>query len=301
MLKNILDNEDENEQTSTTDLVVEPSKKKTPSLLEQANQLDKILGTDGSKNEELYGEGSEENELDKQSASMVPVEYSGSSARCVVKESSIEESELDPTTANALKLRYRIFNDTSIRMALDDQKNVWFVADDICKILGYKNTTKAIADHCRKVYDSKDLDGTNELAKKITVDLGDRKRAMIAISEPDLYRLIMRSNMPEARNFEKWVVEDVLTQIRKTGKYAVRRKIQFENPEDQAKLEAAKAELSGQCELFPNMMPSMTFPKPLTEKINEAKRRLFDQGHTFPNNKEFVKFLITRALEDLNA
>ena len=296
MLKNILDTEDEITQTSTNESLVEPSEKKIPSLLEQANQLDEILGTDGSDNEALYGENAEhvENPL-------VPVEYSGSSARCVVKESSIEESELDPTTANALKLRYRIFNDTSIRMALDDQKNVWFVADDICKLLGYKNTTKAIADHCRKVYDSKDLDGTNELAKKITVDLGDRKRAMIAISEPDLYRLIMRSNMPEARNFERWVVEDVLPQIRKTGKYAVRRKIQFENPEDQAKFEAAKAELASQCELFPNMMPSMTFPKPLTEKINEAKRRLFDQGHTFPNNKEFVKFLITRALEDLNA
>lgn len=296
MLKNILDSEDEIEQTSTNESLVEPSEKKLPSLLEQANQLDEILGTDGSNNEALYGENAEhvENPL-------VPVEYSGSSARCVVKESSIEESELDPTTANALKLRYRIFNDTSIRMALDDQKNVWFVADDICKLLGYKNTTKAIADHCRKVYDSKDLDGTNELAKKITVDLGDRKRAMIAINEPDLYRLIMRSNMPEARNFERWVVEDVLPQIRKTGKYAVRRKIQFENPEDQAKFEAAKAELASQCELFPNMMPSMTFPKPLTEKINEAKRRLFDQGHTFPNNKEFVKFLITRALEDLNA
>ena len=296
MLKNILDTEDEITQTSTNESLVEPSEKKIPSLLEQANQLDEILGTDGSDNEALYGENAEhvENPL-------VPVEYSGSSARCVVKESSIEESELDPTTANALKLRYRIFNDTSIRMALDDQKNVWFVADDICKLLGYKNTTKAIADHCRKVYDSKDLDGTNELAKKITVDLGDRKRAMIAISEPDLYRLIMRSNMPEARNFERWVVEDVLPQIRKTGKYAVRRKIQFENPEDQAKFEAAKAELASQCELFPNMMPSMTFPKPLTEKINEAKRRLFDQGHTFPNNKEFVKFLITCALEDLNA
>lgn len=302
MLKNILDTEDEIEQTSTTNLVVEPSEKKTPSLLDQANQLDKILGTDGSKNEELYGEGSEENELDKQSGSMVPVEYSGSSARCVVKESSIEESELDPTTANALKLRYRIFNGEDIRMALDDQKNVWFVAEDVVKVLGYtKDTATVIKQHCRKVYDSKDLDGTNELAKKITVDLGDRKRAMIAISEPDLYRLIMRSNMPEARNFERWVVEDVLPQIRKTGKYAVRRKIQFENPEDQAKFEAAKAELASQCELFPNMMPSMTFPKPLTEKINEAKRRLFDQGHTFPNNKEFVKFLITRALEDLNA
>lgn len=296
MLKNILDSEDEIEQTSTNESLVEPSEKKLPSLLEQANQLDEILGTDGSNNEALYGENAEhlENPL-------VTTEYSGSSARCVVKESSIEESELDPTTANALKLRYRIFNDTSIRMALDDQKNVWFVAEDICKTLGYKNTTKAIADHCHKVYDSKDLDGTNELAKKITVDLGDRKRAMIAISEPDLYRLIMRSNMPEARNFERWVVEDVLPQIRKTGKYAVRRKIQFENPADQAKFEAAKAELASQCELFPRMVPSVSLPADITEKINEAKRRLFDQGHTFPNNKEFVKFLITRALEDLNA
>ena len=269
MLKKILDSEDEIEQTSTTDLVVEPS---------------------------------EEKDMDEQSGSLVPVEYSGSSARCVVKESSIEESELDPTTANALKLRYRIFNDTSIRMALDDQKNVWFVAEDVVKLLGYtKDAASVIKQHCRKVYDSKDLDGTNELAKKITVDLGDRKRAMIAISEPDLYRLIMRSNMPEARNFERWVVEDVLPQIRKTGKYAVRRKIQFENPADQAKFEAAKAELASQCELFPRMVPSVSLPADITEKINEAKRRLFDQGHTFPNNKEFVKFLITRALEDLNA
>ena len=47
------------------------------------------------------------------------------------------------------------------------------------------------------------------------------------------------------------------------------------------------------------MMPSMTFPKPLTEKINAAKVKLFNEGHTFPNNKEFVKFLITRALKDL--
>lgn len=293
MLKKILDSEDEIEQTSTNESLVEPSEKKLPSLLEQANQLDEILGTDGSNNEALYGENAEhvENPL-------VPVEYSGSSARCVVKESSIEESELDPTTANALKLRYRIFNDTSIRMALDDQKNVWFVADDICKLLGYKNTTKAISDHCRKVYDSKDLDGTNELAKKITVDLGDRKRAMIAISEPDLYRLIMRSNMPEARNFERWVVEDVLPQIRRKGKYAVRRKIDY-TPATQP--EAAAPEVPDQCELFPNMMPSMTFPKPLTEKINEAKRRLFEHGTTFPNNKEFVKFLIAKALEDINS
>ena len=232
---------------------------------------------------------------------VVPVEYSGSSAHCIAKETGIEEDELDPTTATALNLRYRIFNDTSIRMALDDQKNVWFVADDICKLLGYtQSTSKVISVHCSKVADSKDMvEGETELAHKITVDTKGGKQAMIAINEADLYRLIMHSRMPEARKFEKWVVEDVLPTIRKTGKYAVKRKIDYTPATDAQTV--APAEESAQCELFPNMMPSMTFPKPLTEKINAAKRRLFDEGTTFPNNKEFVKFLITRALEGLDA
>ena len=237
------------------------------------------------------------NDTDTQSGDLVPAEYSGSSAHCIARETGIREDELDPTMSGALRLRYRIFNDTAIRMVLDEQKNAWFVADDICKILGYKNTSKAVSDHCNKVYDSKDLDGENELVHKITVDTKGGKQAMIAINEPDLYRLIMRSRMPDAVRFERWVVEDVLPTIRKTGKYAVKRKIDYKAVTDAETV--APAEESVQCELFPNMMPSMTFPKPLTEKINEAKRKLFDQGHTFPNNKEFVKFLITRALEDL--
>ena len=215
-----------------------------------------------------------------------------------VKEEPPKAEELDPTTATALKLRYRIFNGADIRMVQDENKEVWFVADDVCKVLGYKNTKDAISKHCSKVIDSNDLvEGETELCKKITVDTKGGKQAMIAINEPDLYRLIMRSRMPDARKFEKWVVEDVLPTIRKTGKYTVRRKIDYTPATDATTV--APAEESVQCELFPNMMPSMTFPKPLTEKINAAKLKLYNEGHTFPNNKEFVKFLITRALDQL--
>ena len=183
-------------------------------------------------------------------------------------------------------------------MVQDKNKEVWFVADDVCKVLGYKNTKDAISKHCSKVIDSKDLvEGETELCKKITVDTKGGKQPMIAINEPDLYRLIMRSRMPDARKFEKWVVEDVLPTIRKTGKYTVRRKIDYTPKAEDAQVVPAAEPV--QCELFPNMMPSMTFPKPLTEKINAAKVKLFNEGHTFPNNKEFVKFLITRALKDL--
>jgi prophage antirepressor-like protein len=216
-----------------------------------------------------------------------------------VQEEPPKTEELDPTTATALKLRYCIFKrETAYGMVQDENKEVWFVADDVCKVLGYKNTKDAISKHCSKVIDSKDLvEGETELCKKITVDTKGGKQAMIAINEPDLYRLIMRSRMPDARKFEKWVVEDVLPTIRKTGKYTVKRKIDYAPATDATTV--APAEESAQCELFPNMMPSMTFPKPLTEKINAAKLKLYNEGHTFPNNKEFVKFLITRALKDL--
>jgi len=291
MIKNIYEEEPENKTSASNEsLVAEPDE----SLLETANKLDAVLGTDGSHNEILYGENGlvtngEENAI-------IPVKQGSA-----IAPPADDYSQYDPITGGALKVRSFFFVNTSIRSEVDADGNVWFIADDVCKALGYKNTTKAIADHCGKVYDSKYLDGSNELAKKMIVkDNKGSDHAMIAISEGDLYRLIAHSRKPEARVFEKWVYDVVLPALKK-GKYIIKRKIEFSNPEDQAKFEAAKAELAGQCELFPNMMPSMTFPKPLTEKINEAKRRLFDQGHTFPNNKEFVKFLITRALEDLNA
>lgn len=212
----------------------------------------------------------------------------------------VKEEELDQNTAEALRIRYRMFNGEDIRMSVDENKNVWFVADDVVKILGYtKDTAAVIKQHCNKVYDTKDLEDGKELAKKIVVkDSVGRQQNMIAISEPDLYRLIMRSHMPEARSFEKWVVEDVLPSIRKTGKYKVSRKIDYK-PAEGAQVEASEGVEPVQLELFPCNLQSVSFPRPLTDKINAAKKRLYDQGHTFPNNKEFVKFLVAKALETL--
>lgn len=234
--------------------------------------------------------------LEEKNASIVPVDYSGSSARSIVQERSVDENDLDPTTANALKLRYRIFNDTSIRMVLDDKKDVWFVADDICKLLGYtQSTSKVISVHCNKVTDSEDvIEGETELAHKIMVDTNGGKQAMIAINEPDLYRLIMRSRMPDAVKFERWVVEDVLPSIRKTGKYAVKRKLDTLPKASDSEL--AK-EAPAQLELFPRMM-SISFPKPVTDKLNATKKKLSEEGHTFPTNKDFLAFLVSKALED---
>ena len=53
---------------------------------------------------------------------------------------------------------------------------------------------------------------------------GGGARQMTFLTEPGLYYLIMRSNKPEAKLFQKWVVAEVLPSIRKTGSYEIQHK-----------------------------------------------------------------------------
>lgn len=84
----------------------------------------------------------------------------------------------------------------------------WFVARDVAEALGYTNPQKAVRDHCKRVRPI----GVND---SFTLD-----RQTLIIPEPDIYRLVMRSRLPEAERFEEWVVSDVLPSIRKHGLYA---------------------------------------------------------------------------------
>lgn len=84
----------------------------------------------------------------------------------------------------------------------------WFVARDVAEALGYTNPQKAVRDHCKRARPI----GVND---SFTLD-----RQTLIIPEPDIYRLVMRSRLPEAERFEEWVVSDVLPSIRKHGLYA---------------------------------------------------------------------------------
>lgn len=84
----------------------------------------------------------------------------------------------------------------------------YFVANDIAKVLGYKNPSKATNDHCKKAIKAWGNDS-----------LGRRQEFKV-IPEPDMYRLIIKSNLPDAERFENWVMEEVLPTIRKHGMYA---------------------------------------------------------------------------------
>lgn len=102
------------------------------------------------------------------------------------------------------------FNDSFPVRTVTIDAEIWFVGKDICQALGYTNSSKAINDHCRGVTKCYPI-----------LDSLKRKQEVRILSEADVMRLICGSNLPSAVKFERWVFEDVLPSIRKTGKYAV--------------------------------------------------------------------------------
>ena len=100
------------------------------------------------------------------------------------------------------------FDSHAVRTVTDDATGEpLFVGKDVCAVLGYNNHNKAMQDHCKGVtvrYPLQTAGGVQELR---------------VLTEPDVLRLIVSSTLPEAERFEKWVFEEVLPSIRKTGGY----------------------------------------------------------------------------------
>ena len=90
---------------------------------------------------------------------------------------------------------------------------VLFCGSDVASALGYAAPRNAIATHCK-----------GALKRCIPTNGGDQE--MSFIPEGDVYRLIIRSNLPEAVRFEKWLFEEVLPSIRKHGGYLTPDKIE---------------------------------------------------------------------------
>lgn len=84
----------------------------------------------------------------------------------------------------------------------------WFVAKDVCDILGHSNPSSAI-----QMLDE------DERAKK---SLGRQGKGWV-VNESGLYMLILRSNKPTAKTFRKWVTAEVLPELRKRGYYGTQK------------------------------------------------------------------------------
>ena len=87
----------------------------------------------------------------------------------------------------------------------------WFVAVDVCYILGLSNPTIAVSR----------LD-KDERAK---FNLGRQGDSTI-VNEPGLYTLILGSRKPEAKAFKRWITHDIIPSIRKYGAYMTPEKLE---------------------------------------------------------------------------
>ena len=93
----------------------------------------------------------------------------------------------------------------AIRTVTKDDKT-YFVGNDVAKALGYSETAKAIRTHCKGV-------------SEMDIPTNGGIQTMKMITEGDIYRLVIKSQLPQAEKFESWVFDNVLPSIRKNGGY----------------------------------------------------------------------------------
>ncbi|HAU3137459.1 TPA: hypothetical protein JDD40_003581 [Salmonella enterica subsp. diarizonae] len=104
------------------------------------------------------------------------------------------------------QLTHFYFRHSSVRIQMIDNEP-WFCLSDVATILDIKNTSQLAG--------QLDQGGIS----KTYIPTISAIQQMLFVNEPNLYRVIFRSNKPEARQFQDWVFNEVLPTIRKTGRY----------------------------------------------------------------------------------
>ncbi|QZN96449.1 BRO-N domain-containing protein [Symbiopectobacterium purcellii] len=100
----------------------------------------------------------------------------------------------------------------------------WFCLKDVCDILAV-----TVASPSRF---QMDMEGVT----KNVIPTEGGKQHLTFVNEPNLYRVIFRSNKPEAKQFQDWVFNEVLPTIRKTGSYERNSAVEPLSPNDMSNL-----------------------------------------------------------------
>lgn len=149
----------------------------------------------------------------------------------------------------------------------------YWVAVDVTKILGYKRNDDAIKRHCQYPL------------KRRVLDINGRMHESYIIPESDLYRLIVHSKLKSAQKFEKWVFEEVLPTIRKTGSYGERT-----FPANVEEIEELRAEIDD----IKAVLRQITSK----ESVNQAPKTFHTENSIPKTRKAYINYMLT-TLEGL--
>lgn len=97
------------------------------------------------------------------------------------------------------------FEAQPIRTYTDENGEPWFCLSDTCSALNIKQYRVDRLPQEGVTFCRTHTNGGNQ--------------DLVFVNEPNLYRLVFRSNKPEAQKFANWVYNEVLPSIRKTGEY----------------------------------------------------------------------------------
>ncbi|HBM0000039.1 TPA: phage repressor protein [Salmonella enterica subsp. enterica serovar Kodjovi] len=126
-----------------------------------------------------------------------------------------------------------------------------FFAVEVAKALGYADPHQAIEYNCKSLIKLNSVQCTES-------GLGFKPKGIILLTEPDLYRLILRSQLPSAERVQGWVCEEVLPSIRKTGSYTTTKSITPDNGLQQfRKARALKMATEAANDIL-NMLPELS-------------------------------------------
>lgn len=106
-----------------------------------------------------------------------------------------------------------------LRIIVDPKGDVWFVASDVARSLGYINAKDAVKRH---------VDDDDSMLLQVSDNQWGVNQSLLKtryidniriINESGLYSLILSSKLESAKRFKRWITSEVLPSIRKTGEY----------------------------------------------------------------------------------
>lgn len=168
---------------------------------------------------------------------------------CITEDEPIKQNNMDTnllTTNIDTNNQILTFSDHIINYITTDD-DIWFKGKEIALLLGYKDTRSAIQDNVNNddkvkyefllnsgrgsqplhalenkqstsVCNNVEYTALKNLKSPVS-EVSHNDKITIYINESGLYSLIMRSTLPNAREFQQWVTKEVLPSIRKTGQY----------------------------------------------------------------------------------
>lgn len=186
--------------------------------------------------------------------------------------------------------KHEVFGDLEIFIKEDDY---WFKGNDIASILGYSNISRDIQRHVDE--EDKWLI-SNKSTEMVPFEIPTR--GTILINESGLYSLIIKSKLPQAKIFKRWITSEVLPSIRKHGGY-------FSGQEDMSPEELmAKAVIvaQSQIELLQNkvkekehLISDKNYPISLTKMLS-GNNKLAQAANIWMEDKGWIKKLFSKGV-----